>query len=1024
MATKKRYFQGLEELTNPSQVESRRDSEFAQELSTDQFLGDEDKLAESSTSRRDFLKFLGFSTAAASLAACDAPIQKAIPYVVKPEESVAGVANWYATSFYDGNDYAGILVKTREGRPIHLKGNKDSVTKGSVNARIQASVLSLYDSTRLTKPMSNGKETDWSTVDNDIMNKLTAMSAQGKEIAILSSSIISPSTKQIIADFATKYGNVRHVQYDAMSANGMLDANERNFGKRVIPTYSFDKADVIVSFGADFLSDWIDVVHEKDYIANRDPKKGSMSRHYQFEANLSLSGANADVRVPVKGSEEAIAVAALYNKLAKSMNHPSFGTVSGLSDAINKKLDAAAKDLKAARRKAIVVSNSNDSSVQEIVNGINFLLASYGNTMDLDKVSYLKQGNDADLTGLVKDMNSGKVGALLTYNCNPLYNLPSNLGFEAAMSKVGLTVSFSLKKDETSSKVGYILPDNHYLESWGDAMPYEGAYSLIQPTITPLFDSRQFQESLLVWTGNNESYYDYLKAYWKNNVLDGLSWNTALHDGAINSDVASTPRQFNPATLSTAISKVAGIKSNGAELVLYTKTGIGTGEQASNPWLQELPDPISKATWDNYLTMSPKYAKSLGIINDNESDGSLFGDIVEIEVNGVKLTLPVLIQPGQANETVGLAVGYGRSFGRENENGEMNIVGVNAFPVMNGFNHIHSVKISKVEGTHSFACTQLHHTLMGRDKIVKEATLAEYNLDPKAGNETITMETYKGHQTMDKITLWEEHERDVHFWNLGIDLTKCTGCGACVIACHSENNVPVVGKDEVKRSRDMHWLRIDRYYSSDMTNDIADEKGIGARAKLKAMEIESASETLEVVFQPLMCQHCNHAPCENVCPVAATTHSREGLNNMTYNRCIGTRYCANNCPYKVRRFNWFQYAENDKFDFHMNDDMGKMVLNPDVVVRSRGVMEKCSMCVQIIQKGKLDAKKEGRKVIDGEVQTACAAACSTGAMTFGDVLDKESKVYAEKHDPRAYLLLEEINTQPSVFYQTKVRNKA
>lgn len=1023
MATKKRYFQGLEELTNPSDVELRRDSEFAQELPTDQFLGDEDKLAESSTSRRDFLKFLGFSTAAASLAACDAPVKKAIPYVVKPEEAVAGVANWYATSFFDGNDYAGILVKTREGRPIHLKGNKDSVTKGSVNARIQASVLSLYDSTRLTEPMSNGKETDWSTVDKDIVKKLTTLSAQGKEIAILSSSVISPSTKQIIADFDAKYGNVRHVQYDALSASGMLEANELNFGKRVLPTYSFDKADVIVSFGADFLSDWIDVGHEKDYVANRDPKSGKMSRHYQFEANLSLSGANADVRVPVKGSEEAIAVAALYNKLAKMMGNPSFGNVS-LPTAIDKKLDAAANDLKNARRKAIVISNSDDSSVQEVVNAINFLLASYGNTMSLDRASYLKQGSDSELTRLVKDMNSGKVGALLTYNCNPVYNLPASLGFEAAMAKVGLTVSFSLKKDETSSKMGYILPDNHYLESWGDAMPYEGAYSLIQPTITPLFNSRQFQETLMVWTGSGEAYYDYLKGYWKNNVLQGVSWNTALHDGAITNSVESTARRFNPEGLSGAMSKVAGMKSSGLELVLYTKTGIGTGEQASNPWLQELPDPISKATWDNYLTISPRYAADLKIFNDNESDGALTGDIVELEVNGQKLTVPVLIQAGQAYETVGLAVGYGRAFGKEEEGIERMIVGVNAFPTMKDFNHISAAKITKVEGTHVFACTQLHHTLMGRDKIVKEATLAEFNANPKAGNETITLETYKGDQTIDKITLWEEHDRDVHFWNLGIDLTKCTGCGACVIACHSENNVPVVGKDEVKRSRDMHWLRIDRYYSSDMTNELAKEEGIGSVEKMDKMEIPAVSENIEVSFQPLMCQHCNHAPCENVCPVAATTHSREGLNNMTYNRCIGTRYCANNCPYKVRRFNWFQYAENDKFDFHMNDDMGKMVLNPDVVVRSRGVMEKCSMCVQIIQKGKLDAKKEGRKVIDGEVQTACAAACSTGAMTFGDVLDKDSQVYAEKNGPRAYLLLEEINTQPSVFYQTKVRNKA
>ena len=352
-------------------------------------------------------------------------------------------------------------------------------------------------------------------------------------------------------------------------------------------------------------------------------------------------------------------------------------------------------------------------------------------------------------------------------------------------------------------------------------------------------------------------------------------------------------------------------------------------------------------------------------------------------------------------------------------------VGVNAFVLANDFNtNISGAKINKVEGeVHEFACTQLHHTMMGRDRIVKETTLDAYKKDPTSGNEQMTLATHKGPMEPEKITLWEEHERDVHWWNLSVDLNGCTGCGACVIACHAENNVPVVGKDEIRRSRDMHWLRIDRYYSSDMTEENAEEEGISSIDKFLAMEVASDEESLEVVFQPVMCQHCNHAPCETVCPVAATTHSREGLNHMTYNRCVGTRYCANNCPYKVRRFNWFNYSDNDQFDFHMNNDLGKMVLNPDVVVRSRGVMEKCSMCIQMLQKSKLDAKKEGRKLRSGEAQTACSIACDTGALTFGDVLDKESEVYQESINPRSYHLLEELDTQPSVWYQTKVRNK-
>ena len=407
--------------------------------------------------------------------------------------------------------------------------------------------------------------------------------------------------------------------------------------------------------------------------------------------------------------------------------------------------------------------------------------------------------------------------------------------------------------------------------------------------------------------------------------------------------------------------------------------------------------------------------------NEYVSNGALNGDVVDLSVGDISLKVPVLIQPGQAYKTVGLALGYGRSSAGKAGNG----VGVNAYVfALNNQTTISGIQINKVEGAvHEFACTQLHHTMMGRDRIVKETTFDAFKKDPRSGNEQMMLETHKGPMEPEKITLWEEHDRDVHWWNLSVDLNSCTGCGACIIACHAENNVPVVGKEEIRRSRDMHWLRIDRYYSSDMTKEKAHQDGLSSIDKFLAMEDASASESLEVVFHPVMCQHCNHAPCETVCPVAATTHSREGLNHMAYNRCVGTRYCANNCPYKVRRFNWFNYSDNEQFDFYMNNDLGKMVLNPDVVVRSRGVMEKCSMCIQNIQKAKLDAKKENRKLKDGDVDCACASACDSGSMVFGDVLDKKSKVYAESKSPRAYHLLEELDTQPSVWYQTKVRNK-
>ena len=1013
MAKNKTYFQGIDQLVNNPDLDQFQQREFAENLPSEVFFGKEEKLAESSTSRRDFLKYLGFSTAAASLAACEAPIQKVIPFVVKPEQTVAGVANWYASSFYDGNEFASLLIKNREGRPIQLKSN-ELCEYGGISPRVQASVLNLYDSTRLKGPLFNGEESSWFKVDKAIKDGLNVSSQSGKQVVLLTSSIISPSTSQVIKAFIKKY-NAKHVIYDALSVSGMLDANMESFGVRTLPTYRFDLADVVVSFGADFLGDWLDSGHSKDYSKKRNPNE-LMSRHYQFESNLSMTGANADYRVPVKASESGVILLNLYNLIAAKFGK----SIVDVSNYENPLLQKAANDLINARGKSLVVAGGNDNNIHLIVNAINDLLGNFGRTIDFTKKSYLKQGNDQDVAILLNDMNAGKVGALIAYNTNPVYNLADGSAFAEALSNVDMSVSFSDRNDETASLMNFVCPDHNYLESWGDANPYTGVYTLIQPTIRPLFNSRQAQASLMKWSGLGEDYYDFVKNYWEKNILGSTPWNKALHDGILNVNTTDKGPYFK-ASINEAAEILKQKPSDGIDLVLYIKHGMGDGQFSNNPWLQELPDPISKATWDNYLTVSPRFAKELGLTNEYVSNGALNGDVVDLSVGDISLKVPVLIQPGQAYKTVGLALGYGRSSAGKAGDG----VGVNAYVfALNNQTTISGIQINKVEGAvHEFACTQLHHTMMGRDRIVKETTFDAFKKDPRSGNEQMMLETHKGPMEPEKITLWEEHDRDVHWWNLSVDLNSCTGCGACIIACHAENNVPVVGKEEIRRSRDMHWLRIDRYYSSDMTKEKAHQDGLSSIDKFLAMEDASASESLEVVFHPVMCQHCNHAPCETVCPVAATTHSREGLNHMAYNRCVGTRYCANNCPYKVRRFNWFNYSDNEQFDFYMNNDLGKMVLNPDVVVRSRGVMEKCSMCIQNIQKAKLDAKKENRKLKDGDVDCACASACDSGSMVFGDVLDKKSKVYAESKSPRAYHLLEELDTQPSVWYQTKVRNK-
>ena len=1034
----KKYWKGLEELSSEASFEQNADREFPEYLPINENKRDvnsEDK----GPSRRDFLKMMGFGISAATLAACEAPVRKAIPYLNKPVEIDPGVANYYASTYVNGGDYCSVLVKTREGRPIKVDGNIESaITQGGTNAQVQSSVLSLYDQQRFEKAKIKNVNTEWAKLDQEVKASLSEISATNGKIAIVSRTVLSPSTKATIEIFKAKYPSAEHISYDAVSLNAIPVANEKSFGKAITPSYDFSKAEVIVSFDADFMTDWISPIQfSNQYAKTRkiDPQRPVMSRHYQFESILSLAGSSADYRSPIKTSEQGVAITQLYNALAKYAGIPSIKTKSNKIQNI----DRAARDLWKARGRTLVVSGSNDPNVQIVINAINELLGNYGTTIDLDTPVNFRQGNDEQMATFAKDIKSGKVAAAIFLDCNPVYDYAGGDAIAAGLShkNLKLSISTSDRKDETSSIVTYNAPNQHFLEQWNDAEPVKGSYSLTQPAITPVFDSRNTGESLLVWAGNDKTYYDFLRSYWKKNLFPKQSaeldfdrfWDSALYTGVFalantkGLGVYKSNADVNLAANAINKSYKAG---DGFELAIYQNFSILDGAQANNPWLQELPEAISKVTWENYLAVSLADAKEFGFTMKEEKT-----NLANVTVGNKTVKIPVVIQPGQTKGTVSIALGYGRRTAGPVADG----VGTDAYALissLNGFQNrnITGVKIEAVKGeTYSIARTQTHQTVMGRTNVVQETTFGEYRKDPASGREYPHVSGMNGTVKPSAISLWKGHKYENHHWGLAIDLTACNGCGTCVVSCNAENNVPVVGKQEVINRREMHWLRIDRYYSS--PSDAVSHH-----------DMEEAAENPEVTFMPMMCQQCNNAPCETVCPVAATTHSSEGLNQMTYNRCIGTRYCANNCPYKVRRFNWFKYFENNEQfpeNTSMNNNLGKMVLNPDVTVRSRGVMEKCSFCVQNIQAGKLKAKKEGRSMVDGDAKSACSAACSAGALVFGDMNDSESKiskllklqkdVHKEKvqditiGEPRVYTALEEINVLPNVFYMTKIRNK-
>ena len=942
--------------------------EFEQGITPEQ----ENSSGNTSGSRRDFLKLFGFSVASAAVvSSCEKPVQKAIPYLIKPEEIIPGKANYYASTFFDGTEYCSVVVKVRDGRPIKIEGNHQSpLSRGGTSARVQASVLNLYDDARYKDPELNGNKITWEEVDSWVTSRLK----DGGNTVLLTPTIISPSTREVLRIFLLAHPGSRWIQYDEVSASGIRDAHLDLFGEAIIPGFHFDRAEYILSFDADFLGTWIAPVEfARDYASTREVSTAHphMSKHVQVESALSMTGSNADMRIPVTPRDSVLMLGAIYNSIAGATGHLPISTPPS---AIS--VDEIVADLLANGEKSLVLSGSNNPDIQKLVAGINMMLGSYDSTLDLKNTIQLKQGNDREFEEFVNSLNQGEVDMLFLINVNPIYSLG---GFDA-MKKAGFTAYLGSTLNETASACQLICPDHHYLEAWGDAEPRKLSYSLQQPCIHPLFNSRAWQDSLIKWTGGERTYEDLVKYWWKFNIAPGESqgdenwWVHTLQAGYFVSEMEAMPAS----TRYTPPEVKLDPPETDLSLTLYTPVGLNDGRYANNPWLQELPDPVTMACWDNYLTISPADAASMGL-----------EDEMVITMDGVEV--PVLIQPGQANGTVSLALGYGREEAGKVGDG----LGVNAFLWVgsrNGYREYTraGIKLELTGKTYPLARTQTHHTMEGRP-IVRETTLKEYQADPSAGNH-FHLEAEAHHQT-----LYPEAKFDGYHWGMVVDQNKCTGCNNCVVSCIAENNVAVVGKEEVKNRRIMHWMRIDRYYSDQPDNP-------------------------RVFRQPVMCQHCDNAPCENVCPVSATMHSNEGLNQVAYVRCIGTKYCINNCPYRVRRFNWFKYMNNEKFDFNQNSDLARLVLNPDVTVRERGVVEKCTLCVQRIQEKKLEAKLEGRPLRDGEVQPACVQSCPSGALVFGNMNDPDSVVSKLKREERNYHLLEQLHTLPSIGYLTKVRN--
>jgi molybdopterin-containing oxidoreductase family iron-sulfur binding subunit len=983
------------------------------------------------TSRRDFLKAAGFTFAGALLGGCQqAPEQHAIPPLSQPEDVIAGQARYYASTCGACPAGCGLLVKSYDGRPIKLEGNPEHpLSKGGVCAAGQASLLGLYDRLRLQHPLSDGQETTWDEIDRDVRARLDAARRQGGAVRVLSGTVTSPTTQALIRRLLDGLADARHVIYDPFSCSAVLDAHERTHGARVLPHYRLDRAEVIASFDADFLGGWVSPVElTHAYRAGRtlagDPPR--CSYHVQVESRLSLTGSKADERVcaapeEIKAVLARLAVEVLKKKDARQAGAALDAADNELPQSLAGFCERLAQRLWQMRGRSLVLCGSQDIPTQVLCNFVNHQLGNYGTTLDVERPSLQRQGNDRELATLLHELDAGKVAALFILDSNPVYDLPDGEGLARALRQVPLVVCCAERLDKTARVARHVCPHPHYLASWDDAEPLSGVVGLRQPTLPRLGDARPVIESLAAWTGTPKPAYDLLRESWEAHVFPRQAkernfqtfWDRSVHDGY--AEAEPVPVRTKPFDVDAIRSALQAPRSadGGSTLVLYPKVGMPDGSHAYNPWLQELPDPISKVTWDNYACLAPEAATRLGVGE---------GDVVRVEVrdrdgHAAALELPVLVQPGQHERVVAVALGYGSVLSERFAGigppwlearptvGENGLVGQNAATLLawEGATLRYArtgAEITPTGRKHPLASTQVHDTLnlpahlappgQERRPLVQEIGLSRLR-QPAPDPQPLSPEGRGEKEAEKPANLWpDDHPCPERRWGMAIDLSACTGCSACVVACQAENNVPVVGRDEVRRHREMHWLRIDRYYSG------------------SGLEVA-------VAHQPMLCHHCERAPCETVCPVLATVHSAEGLNEQVYNRCVGTRYCANNCPYKVRRFNWFAYAHEDK--------LLNLALNPDVTVRSRGVMEKCTFCVQRLQEAKIDARRRGEALRDGEVQTACQQSCPAQAIVFGDLNDPASRVARLRDDPRHYHTLADLNIGPAVGYLKVVRNR-
>jgi molybdopterin-containing oxidoreductase family iron-sulfur binding subunit len=935
---------------------------------------------EDGDSRRKFIKLMGASLALAGLAACTRqPSEQITPYVRQPEELVPGRPLFFATAMPLGASSTGLLVESHEGRPTKAEGNPDHPSLGACDVYAQASVLGLYDPDRSQALTLEGEIRSWGAFLGAIQQAISKQKAKrGAGLRILTETVTSPTLANQIREMLAAFPAAKWHQWEPAGAHSSVAGARLAFGQPVNTVYDLRGADVIVSLDADFLSSGPGSLRYARQFSARRRVRGvetEMNRLYVVEPMPTPTGTKADHRLPLRAAD----VEQFAWSLAEALGADTGGR-KGAPTAADKWIGPVARDLQKHKGSSLVIAGEQQSAaVHALAHAMNAALGNTGKTvLYTEPVEAQPVDQVASLYDLVKDLDAGAVDLLLILGGNPAYNAPVELGFRDRLKKAALRVHLSLQEDETSELCHWHLPTTHYLETWSDCRAHDGTVTIMQPLIAPLYAGKSAHEVLTMLTGQPErTSYDIVKAYWATEHTGAdfeAWWRKAVHDGVVPNTALPAKSVALRAGWAASLPQSAPRPANpqDLEVVFRPDPAVYDGRFANNGWLQEWPRPITQLTWDNAAIFSPKTAQEKGVVTT---------DLVEIAYRGYKMRAPVFIQPGHADGSVTVHLGYGRT--RAGHVGTR--IGFNAYGMRtsSALWQDYGLDVRKVGSDYLLVSVQDFHALDTERHTIEKADIAEYRKNPKVIQES-------AEAPPPELTLYPAYKYDKYAWGMAIDLSACTGCGACVVACQAENNIAVVGKEEVHHGRHMHWLRVDSYYHGDIANP-------------------------EIYNQPVPCMQCENAPCELVCPVQATSHSSEGLNDMVYNRCVGTRYCSNNCPYKVRRFNFFLFSD-------FTTPSLKLQRNPDVSVRSRGVMEKCTYCVQRINRAKIDAEKEDRKVRDGEIQTACQATCPAEAIVFGDINDPNSRVAKMKAEKTNYGLLADLNTRPRTTYLAALRN--